>query len=498
MSAQTDAGLLVEPSPSLRSSDRRRWWILCLLGLAQLMVVLDLTVVNIALPSAQQALGFSNGDRQWVVTAYSLAFGGLLLVGGRLSDLLGRKRMFLIGLVGFAAASALGGLSTGFPMLVAARGLQGAFGAILAPATLSLMTTTFSDPAERSKAFGIYGAIAGGGGAVGLLLGGALTQYLDWRACLYVNDILAVIAVLAAIVLLPRQASRRGGPRLDLPGAITSVAGLVALVYGFSEAEQQSWTSPITLGLLTAAVVLLALFVWIESRVEHPLLPLRVIADRNRGGAYLTVGLTGIGMFGVFLFLTYYLQDMLRYSPVTTGLAFLPMVGLLMAAATISGTVLLPRIGPRPLVGVGLLIGAGGLVLLTQLSLGTTYAGGVLPGLLIFGLGLGLVFGPAMNIATYGAAAADAGVASAMVNTTQQIGASIGTALLNTIALNAAATWATGKPHTPLLAAQATVHGDTVAFWVVVGIFAVGAVLCGLVLRPGRFALSEQAVPALG
>src|SRR5215467_6644885 len=274
----------------------RRWWVLGVVGLAQLMVVLDATIVNIALPSAQRALGFSNADRQWVVTAYSLAFGGLLLLGGRLSDLLGRRRMLIIGLVGFAAASALGGAATSFAVLVIGRGLQGAFGALLAPAALSTLTVTFSDPAERGKAFGVYGAIAGGGGAVGLLLGGVLTEYLSWRWCLYVNVILAVVAVAGAVRLLASY-PRDPDVRIDWLGTVLVAAGLVSVVYGLSEADTAGWGAPATLVLLAAGLVLLVAFVLVELRVEHPLLPLRIVLNRFRGGAYLAIGLSAIGVF---------------------------------------------------------------------------------------------------------------------------------------------------------------------------------------------------------
>ncbi|HJZ26263.1 MAG TPA: MFS transporter, partial [Streptosporangiaceae bacterium] len=297
---------LARPS-GVAAESARRWWILGVVGLAQLMVVLDATIVNIALPSAQRALGFSIADRQWVVTAYSLAFGGLLLLGGRLSDLLGRRRMLIIGLVGFAAASAVGGAATSFGLLVIGRGAQGAFGAMLAPAALSTLTVTFTDPAERGRAFGVYGAIAGAGGAVGLLLGGVLTEYLSWRWTLYVNVILAVFAVAGAVRLLARQ-PRDPDVHIDWPGTVLVGAGLVAVVYGFSEAETKSWGAPTTIVLLVAGVVLLAAFVLVERRVQHPLLPLPIILNRFRGGAYLAIGLSAIGVFGVFLFLTYYLQ----------------------------------------------------------------------------------------------------------------------------------------------------------------------------------------------
>ena len=343
MAEQVDSAPTVGRTPDADRAADNRWWILAVAGLAQLMVVLDATIVNIALPSAQRDLGFSNADRQWVVTAYSLAFGGLLLLGGRLSDLVGRRRMFLIGLVGFAGASALGGAATGFVTLVIARAIQGAFGAMLAPAALSILTTTFVEPSERGKAFGVYGAIAGSGGAVGLLLGGVLTEYLSWRWCLYVNVALAVVALVGAMRLLVNQ-PRNPDVRLDPPGSVLAVTGLVAFVYGMSEAATHGWGAPLTVTLIVGGVVLLAGFVLVERRAEHPLLPLRVVLNRYRGGSYLAIGLTAIALFGVFLFLTYYLQLTLAYSPVKTGVAFLPLIGMVMVASTVSTAVLLPRV----------------------------------------------------------------------------------------------------------------------------------------------------------
>jgi EmrB/QacA subfamily drug resistance transporter len=482
----SETGVAVQP-PALEREDAKadnRWWILAVVGLAQLMVVLDATIVNIALPSAQHALKFTNADRQWVVTAYSLAFGGLLLLGGRLSDLLGRRRMFLIGLLGFAGASALGGLSTSFGMLVIARGLQGAFGALLAPAALSVLTTTFVDPAERGKAFGIYGAIAGAGGAVGLLLGGVLTQYLSWRWCLYVNAGFAGVALLGALRLLVDQ-PRDPDVHVDLPGTALAVAGLVSLVYGFSQAEMKGWGASETIILLALAVALLSAFVLVEQRVEHPLLPLRIVLNRNRGGSYLAIFLSAIAIFGVFLFLTYFLQLTLHYSPVKTGLAFLPLVGALVITSTVSTGLLLQRLGPRPLIALGMLSGAGGMALLTQLGLHTSYLGGVLPGLLLLGAGLGSVFGSSINMATYGAAPEDAGVASATVNTSQQVGGSIGTALLNTIVASATSSYLRAHGHGPIAVAQSSVHGITVAYTVCVGIFIAAGLLCAAILAPG-------------
>jgi EmrB/QacA subfamily drug resistance transporter len=477
------------------SDSKRRWFILALIGLAQLMVVLDATIVNIALPSAQNTLGFSDDSRQWIVTAYALSFGSLLLLGGRLGDLFGRKRVFVTGLAGFAIASALGGVAQGFGVLVVARALQGGFAALLAPAALSLLTTTFTVPSERNKAFGVFGVIAGSGAAVGLILGGALTQYLDWRWCMYVNLLLAIPAAIAALRLLGAEVAPAAKPRIDIPGAITASAGLFALVYGFSNAETHGWNAPLTIAALAAGVALLAAFIAIERRVDHPLLPLRVVADRGRGGAYLAVAIVGAGMFGVFLFLTYYLQQTLGFSPLKTGLAFLPMMAVVMPTGAIGQTRLVPRFGARRLVTLGMLLGATAMLILTQVTVDSGYATHVLPGLLVMGLALGLVMAPAMSTATLGVDRRDAGVASAMVNTGQQIGGSIGTALLSTLASGAAHGY--GAAHRPAadLAAQAAVHGYTIAFAWSAGIFLIGA-LASWLLLPKSAPELEPAAPA--
>jgi EmrB/QacA subfamily drug resistance transporter len=464
----------------------RRWLILFVIAIAQLMVVLDATVVNIALPSAQEALEFSNDQRQWVITAYALAFGSLLLLGGRIGDLFGRKRAFVIGLGGFAGASALGGLAQSFEVLVGARALQGVFGALLAPAALSILTTTFTDPAERGKAFGIFGAVAVGGAAIGLILGGVLTQYLNWRWCLYVNLFFAVPAAVVAMPLLHNEIAERRS-RIDIPGALTATAGLFAIVYGLANSETQGWGDPTTIGMLVASAVLLTAFVVIQTRSRNPLLPLRVVLDRDRGGSFLAMVLAGAGMFGVFLFLTYYLQQNLGFSPIQAGVAFLPMTFSIVIAATSASTKLLPKIGPRPLIGGGMLLSAAGLVSLTSIGVDTAYASHVLPGILVIGAGMGLVFSSAMATATFGVQPSDAGVASAMVNTMQQVGGSIGTALLSTLAASAVSSQlaeAAGRAGgtDAALAAQAAVHGYTTAFWWAAGIFALGGVICGALL----------------
>jgi EmrB/QacA subfamily drug resistance transporter len=472
----------------------RRWLILAVIAVAQLMVVLDLTVVNIALPSAQHDLGFSDDARQWIITVYALAFGSLLLLGGRLGDLFGRKWAFAGGLLGFAAASAIGGAAQSFGVLVAARAAQGVFGALLAPASLALLSTTFTDPQERGKAFGIFGAIAGGGSAVGLVLGGILTESVSWRWCLYVNLLFAIPTALTAVRLLVNQA-RQDRPPLDMPGTLTGSLGLFALVYGFSNSETHSWGDTLTIVSLAASVLLLGLFVAIESRAAHPLLPLRVLRDRTRGGSYLAIGLSGIAMFAVFLFLTYYMQRTLGFSPIQNGLAFLPMTAAIMITATSVNVRFLARVGPRPLLTAGMLLGAGSMVWLAQLTPHSSYVAHVLPALLVMGVGMGNIFAPAIASATYGVAPHDAGVASAMVNTMQQVGGSIGTALLSSIFASAVSAYAEGKPPTAQVLGEAAVHGYTVAFWVAAGVFAFGAVAVGALMRSVRLDSAMEVEP---
>ncbi len=470
----------------------RRWAILAILGLAQLMVVLDATIVNIALPSAQRALHFSNDNRQWIVTAYSLAFGSLLLLGGKLSDLFGRKWTFVVGLIGFALASAVGGAAQSFIMLAVARAFQGAFGALLAPAALSLLTTTFSDGAERNKAFGIYGAIAGSGASIGLLLGGVLTQSLNWRFSMYVNVVFAIAAVAGAVMLL-HNVGQDDKPRIDLPGTVAVSLGLFAVVFGFNRAQVDGWTAGITLVSLVVGVALLIAFAVLELRVAHPLLPLRVPAERNRGASFLAMLLSAAAMFGVFLFLTYYLQQNRGYSPIKTGLAFLPMTGAIMITAVTVSTVLLTRVGPKILVSVGMLLAGIGMAIFTSIGLHTAYASSALIGELVMGVGLGLVFATAMNSSTIGVAPSDAGVASALVNACQQVGGALGTALLSTIAASAASSFATSHARSATLASQASIHGYTTAFWVAAGVFAVGAVSSALLYERNVKATVESA-----
>lgn len=492
------------PSPSAVAGSAaissRRWWTLSVVALAQLMVVLDSTVVNIALPSAQHDLGFTNGERQWIVTAYSLAFGSLLLLGGRISDLIGRKTTFIIGLVGFAAASALGGAADSFGMLVLARAIQGAFGAFLAPTALAVLTTTFTIPKERARAFGVFGAIAGAGGAVGLLLGGVLTQDLSWRWSLYINVIIAVFAIIGAVIFVSSAPLAGPRPKLDIPGTLLVSGGLFSLVYGFSNAESDGWGSPDSWGFLGATVVLLLAFVFWQRRATHPLLPLQIILDRNRGAAFSAVLIAGAGMFGIFLFVTYYLQSTLGFSPIQTGLAFLPMIGMLVLAAQLGTNIFVPRFGPKIMVPIGMLLAMIAMFLLTRLGLDSSYAGNVLAPLMIMGAGMGTMMPAAMQTATLGVDRRFAGVASAMVNTSQQVGGSIGTALLNTLAASAATAYVSSHlPPTAHTAALAAVHSYATAYWWGAAFFAFGAVLTALLFRRRGQGLSlgnaHQAAP---
>jgi EmrB/QacA subfamily drug resistance transporter len=477
-------------STSTTEGDRRRWLVLGVIGLAQLMVVLDVTVMNIALPSAQRALDFTTPDRQWVVTAYTLAFGSLLLLGGRLADLLGRKVTFMTGLVGFAGVSAIGGASVNFTMLITARACQGAFGAILVPSALSLLTTTFTEPKERGKAFGVYGAIAAAGGAVGLLLGGALTEYLSWRWTLYINLFFAGLAFVGAAMLLTRQPSPVK-PHLDIPGVLGVSGALFCLVYAFSNAATHSWHASSTYGFLAAGVLLLIAFGFWQGRAAHPLLPPRVVLNRNRGGAYLSMLIAAMGMFATFLFLTYYMQETLGYSPVVTGFAFLPIAGGIAVAANISTIVLMPRVGPKPIVTTGFLVAAGAMTWFAQLGPHTGYTTGVLGPIILTGVGLGMVIAPSINTGTYGVAPQDAGVASATVTVGQQLGASIGTSFLNTIFASAITSYVAA--HLTLarivgpaaLKGLALAHGYDTAFWWTAGILAAGAVVAGSLYKFG-------------
>ena len=459
--------------------DPQRWAILAVVVVAQLMVVLDASIVTIALPSAQRALHISVANRQWVITAYTLAFGGLLLLGGRIADYGGRKRMFAFGLIGFAGASALGGLAANQGMLFGARALQGAFAALMAPAALSILNITFqNNPAERAKAFGAYGAVSGAGGAIGVLAGGLLTQYASWRWCLLVNVPLALVtAVFAGRVV--HESRETGTTRYDIPGALFVTLGLVSLVYGFTKASTDGWGSTPTLTLLSIAAVLLVTFVVVETRTTHPLLPLRIVTERNRGGSFLASFLLGAGLFAMFVFLSYYMQTVLHYSALKAGVAFLPFAAGIILAATASSAIV-PRIGSRIPMASGIFIGAAGLGWLSQIGVHSSFWVSVLGPELLMSLGLGLAFPPLSNTALTNVQDADAGVASAMVNTTQQVGGSLGTALLNTIAATATANYVLVNGRASLAAAY--VPGYAVAFAVGSGLLVLAALVAAVLV----------------
>ena len=463
--------------------DPLRFRALVVIAIAQLMIVLDASVVTIALPSAQQALHISVQNRQWALTAYTLAFGGLLLIGGRVADFLGRKRMFVISLLGFAAASALGGLAQDAAMLFGARALQGAFAAIMAPASLSLLTVTFTEARERARAFGVYGAVAGGGAAIGLVLGGLLTQYASWRWTLLINTPIAIVTALAASRYV-RESKSEGERRYDLPGAFSATAGLLLLVYGFTRAGSSGWGSVPTVAMLAVGALLLVTFVLVERGSRAPLLPLRVVMDRNRGGSFLASLLVGIALMGTFLFLTYYLQGTLHYSALKSGFAFLPFSGGIIVSAMVASQVL-PRTGPRVLMTGGLAMATLGLAWFTQIGAHTAYLTHVLPAELIVSTGLGFVFVPFSSTALVGVAHQDAGVASALVNATQQVGGSLGTALLNTIFTSAMTSYLLVH-HGPGAQLVAPVHGYTVGFMASAVILALAMAVSFTMVRASR------------
>ena len=479
-----------------QAPDPKRWRALFVIAMAQLMVILDASIVNIALPSAQRDLGISDSDRQWVVTAYTLAFGGLLLLGGRIADYWGRKRAFTLGLIGFAFASALGGLAPNAQLLFGARALQGVFAALLAPAALSLITVTFTESKERAKAFGVYGAISGGGAAIGLVVGGILTEYASWRWCLLVNVPFALVALALAIPFV-KESRAPGNTNYDIPGAVTATLGLVILVYGITKAGTDGWVDPLTLTLFAVALVLLVSFRVIEVRSRNPLLPNRIVEDRNRGGAFITMFMTAGGLFAMFLLLSYYFQGVLGYSALKSGFAFLPFsIGIIISAGLASQ--LLPKFGPRPLATGGLVGATLGMLWLTQLDTTPQYLTHILPALALMSLGLGFVFVSLSATSLFGVSPHDAGVASGLLNTTQQIGGSLGIAVMNTIAASATAAYIHTNGTESLQAG--TVHGFAVAFAVSAAVLGLAAVVSAIFINADRNALAQNDVgaPAVG
>jgi EmrB/QacA subfamily drug resistance transporter len=422
---------------STRAQPNRRLGLaLLVIATAQLMVVLDATIVNVALPHIQQALGFSGSGLEWVVNAYAVTFGGLLLLGGRAGDILGRRRVFVFGLLLFSAASLLGGFATSQWWLLTARAVQGAGGAVIAPTALALITTNFPEGGERNRAFGVYAAMAGAGSAAGLVLGGVLTTYVSWRWVLFVNVPIGILVAAAAPRVLAESPRRPGG--IDVAGAVTGTGGVALLVYGLSKAATgpdgiSHWGDAQVLTSLAASVVLLVSFVLIERRSSRPLLPIRVLADRNRSGAYLIMLCISTGLFGLFFFLTLFIQNVLGYSAIRSGIAYLPFaIGVVIASALASQ--LMSRIGPRPLIVAGAAAVAGGMFWFSRLTEHAGYTSQLLGPMLVSSFGLGLVFVPLALVALHNVAEQDSGVASSLLNAAQQVGGAIGLALLGTVA----------------------------------------------------------------
>ena len=403
---------------------------LVVIASCQLMVVLDITIVNIALPHIQRALDFSTTNLSWVINAYTLTFGGLLLLGGRCGDILGRRRVFVFGVLLFVLASLLGGLAQHPGQLLAARSLQGIGGAIASPTALALITTTFREGPERNRAFGVFAGVSAGGSAIGLLAGGILVEWLDWRWVFFVNVPIGIAIALAAPRYVGTSARRPG--RFDVTGAVLSTVGMVSLVYGFIRAAQDGWRDVLTIAAFVAAVVLLTAFVAVERGSRQPITPLKMFADRNRSGTYGIMLSLAAAMFGMFFFLTLFVQDVLRFSPVIAGLSFLPVSAIIVIGAAISSR-LLPRVGPKPVMVTGALLAAGGLTWLTRVDADSTWLGSIFGPMIVFGLGMGLEFVALTITAVSNVAPHESGAASAMLNATQQVGGSLGLSILVTV-----------------------------------------------------------------
>ncbi|EGX60060.1 transmembrane efflux protein [Streptomyces zinciresistens K42] len=403
---------------------------LLVIASCQLMVVLDITIVNIALPEIQRALDFSTTSLSWVVNAYTLTFGGLLLLGGRMGDILGRRRVFVFGVLLFALASLLGGLSQNSWQLLAARALQGVGGAIASPTSLALISTTFREGPARNRAFGVFAAVSAGGGAIGLLAGGMLVEWLNWRWVLFVNVPIGLLIALATPRWI-RESERRPG-HFDIAGALASTIGMVLLVYGFIRAAQEGWRDPFTLASFGAAVLFLALFVLIERRSRQPITPLHMFADRNRAGTYGIMLSLAAAIFGMFFFLTLFVQDVLDFSPLQAGLAFLPVSAVIAVGAGLASQ-LLPKYGPKPFMVTGAILAAGGLAWLTLTDVDSTYAGSILGPMLVFSLGMGMEFVSLTLMALSNVPVQETGAASGLLNATQQVGGSLGLSILVTM-----------------------------------------------------------------
>ncbi|HLY48888.1 MAG TPA: MFS transporter [Solirubrobacteraceae bacterium] len=462
-----------------------RWMVLVIACLAQFMVVLDATIVNVALPSIQRGLHFSAANLAWVVNAYTLVFGGFLLLGGRASDLLGRKRLFMAGIALFSAASLFNGLAQSSAMLIVGRGLQGLGGALLSPAALSIITTTFTETGERTRALGVWSAIAAGGGAVGLLLGGALTDLASWPWIFIVNVPVGVLALVATLRVIPESRAEMAHRTFDVLGAVSVTGGLVLLVFAIIKAQTWGWGSARTIGLLGASALILAAFIAIERRSPAPLMRLSIFRVRTLAVADLVLLLVASGLFGMFFFASLYVQEVLGYSPLKAGLAFLPVTAGIIIGAGIAQP-LTRRVGLRNIAVAGVLIAAAGLAVLTQLPVHGSYLGNLLSGLFPMSIGMGLTFVPITLLATGGVRGDDAGLASGLFNTSQQVGGSLGLAVLSTLAASQTASLLSGGHAAPTsaVALAARVSGYHVAFLAAAVMLAAGGIILALALRP--------------
>jgi EmrB/QacA subfamily drug resistance transporter len=465
------------PAPEPKTHEVNPWLVLVLVCLGQFMVILDATIVNVALPSIQQDLQFSAADLQWVINSYTLVFGGFLLLGGRAADLIGRRALFVAGVIVFSAASLLNGLSNSSEMLVAARGLQGLGGALVSPAALSIITTTFAEGPERTKAMGVWGAIAAGGGAFGLLLGGILTEALSWEWIFFVNVPVGIAAAVLAWRYVPESRAEQRPDSFDFAGAVTVTAGLIVLVYAIVKAEEFGWGSARTLGLGALAIALLAVFVLIERRSSAPLVRLGIFRIRSLLGANLVLLVVAGGLFANFFFSSLYVQQILGYTPIEAGLAFLPVTLGIVAGSGLS-QVLVKKVGVRETTMGGMVLAAAGLFLLSRAEVDGTYVGTLLPGLLLMSIGMGLTFVPVTLIATTNVSAEDAGLASGLFNTSQQIGGALGLAVLATLAADKTASVAASTDR-----ASAIVEGFQVAFAGAAILMLVGVVLLAALVR---------------
>ncbi|MFF8845083.1 MFS transporter [Streptomyces sp. NPDC015127] len=496
----TTSQLTAPDKPGAARRQGRPGIALAVIAALQLMVVLDTTIVNIALPHIQGALEFTTTQLSWVVNAYTLTFGGLLLLGGRAGDILGRRRVFVSGVLLFTVASLLCGIAQEPWQMLAARALQGVGGAIASPTALALITTTFREGPERNRAFGIFAAVSASGAAIGLLAGGMLTEWLDWRWVFYVNlPIGILIAVLAPVFI---NESERHSGRFDVSGALTSTVGMASLVYGFIRASEDGWRDGLTLGAFGVAAVLLTAFVLIERGAREPITPLRMFADRNRSGTYLIMMSLSAAMFGMFFFIVLFVQNVLGYSPITSGLAFLPVTVMIVTAAGISSK-LLPVLGPKPFLVAGAVLTGGGMAWLTAIGPDSSYLGGVLGPMLLFGFGMGLVFVTATLTAVSGVAQHESGAASSLLNATQMVGGSLGLSILMTVFGSAGRAeaerqlpsflaestpaqkeaFATTHELPPPWGHQVLAEGISTAFWAGVGLVGLAVLAAVLVIR---------------